>query len=316
MFRVNIAARAAAHPELASRVRVASRFGFVLGLATTVLSLAGVWLVWKVFVTTAEGQRVDQAAMDGAQFGRTRLWQIAEPVLEIVSVPALAIVVVAAMSIAVLRRRWMLALQIAVLVIGANLTTQGLKYLVLDRPDLGVTYVLSNALPSGHTTAAASVAVAAVLVVPPRARPYTAVIGGAYAALTGVSTLVGQWHRPSDVVAALLVVLAWCGVATMLAAMGQRSERRGGREGRAPGRRFSTGTVVVVTGGYVLALVAGVAAWSAMIETRRAGSLDGRTELLTAYVGGALGVLATTGFVFATLLVLRALARPRAVPAA
>jgi hypothetical protein len=66
----------------------------------------------------------------------------------------------------------------------------------------------------------------------------------------------------------------------------------------------------------VLALVAGVAAWSAMIETRRAGSLDGRTELLTAYVGGALGVLATTGFVFATLLVLRALARPRAVPAA
>src|SRR5690606_1158915 len=134
VFRVNIAARAAAHPELASRVRVASRFGFVLGLATTVLSLAGVWLVWKVFVTTAEGQRVDQAAMDGAQFGRTRLWQIAEPVLEIVSVPALAIVVVAAMSIAVLRRRWMLALQIAALVIGANLTTQGLKYLVLDRP--------------------------------------------------------------------------------------------------------------------------------------------------------------------------------------
>ena len=48
-----------------------------------------------------------------------------------------------------------------------------------------------------------------------------------------------------------------------------------------------------------------------MLETQRAPSLEGRTELLTAYVGGALGVLATTGFVFATVLVLRTLARPR-----
>ncbi|MDQ2625258.1 MAG: phosphatase PAP2 family protein, partial [Actinomycetota bacterium] len=282
--------------------------------------------------------RVDQAAMDGAQFGRTRLWQIAEPVLEIVSIPALGFVLVAAMTLAVLRRRWMLALQIAVLVVGANLSTQVLKYYVFDRPDLDVTYALPNALPSGHTTAAASVAVAAVLVVPPRARPYVAVLGGAYAGLTGVSTLIGQWHRPSDVVAALFVVLAWCGIATAMSALGRRAEPRSGarapvrsdagaaqpaepgepaRQARpgTPGRRFSTATLVVITSGYLLAAITGAAAWTALNETRNAGSLDGRTELLTAYAGGALGVLATTGAVFATILVLRVMARPRGISA-
>lgn len=294
-----------------ARAAVASRTGMALGVLTAVLAGAGVWFTWRVFVATAEGQRVDQAAMDGAQFGRTRLWQIAEPVLEVVSIPALGLVLVAAMTLAVLRRRWMLALQIAVLVVGANLSTQLLKYLVLDRPDLGVTYHLPNALPSGHTTAAASVAVAAILVVPPRVRPYATVVGAAYAGLTGVSTLIGQWHRPSDVVAGLLVVLAWCGVATALSALGRRSEARVRDGAGEPARRFPTPTLVVVVAGYLVTLLAGAAAWSAMVETRNAGSLDGRTELLTAYVGGALGVLATTGFVFATVLVLRVLARPR-----
>ncbi|NLF04936.1 MAG: phosphoesterase PA-phosphatase, partial [Actinomycetales bacterium] len=86
-----------ARSAVAARTAVASRTGLVLGLLTAVLASAAVWLTWRVFVTTAEGQRVDQAAMDGAQFGRTRLWQVAEPVLEVVSVPALGIVLVAAM---------------------------------------------------------------------------------------------------------------------------------------------------------------------------------------------------------------------------
>jgi len=324
--------RAATATRPVQRSAVASRTGVALGGLTAVVGLLAVWLTWRIFVTTAEGQRVDQAAMDGAQFGRTRLWQIAEPILEIVSIPALGIVLVATMTVAVLRRRWMLALQIAVLVVGANLSTQLLKYYVLHRPDLDVTYVLANSLPSGHTTAAASVAVAAVLVAPPRARPVATVLGGAYAGLTGVSTLVGQWHRPSDVVAALFVVLAWCGVATAMSALGRRAEPRGGRRsgggtradgGRRPdrapretrplqpARRFSTSALVVVLGGYLLAAIAGAAAGTALNETRHAVLLDGRTELLTAYAGGALGVLATTGAVFATILVVRTMARPR-----
>lgn len=302
--------------DAASRAAIASRAGFVLGVLTAVVGLVAVWFTWRVFVATFEGQRVDQAAMDGAQFGRTRLWQIAEPVLEVVSVPALGLVLVAAMSVAVIRRRWMLAVQIAVLVVGANVTTQLLKYVAFDYPRLGMPYAYQNSLPSGHTTAAASVAVAAIFVVPPRARPYVAVVGGAYAGLTGVSTLIGQWHRPSDVAAAFLVVLAWAGITTALAALGRRGEprvreRAGRDEAAGQPRRFSTPTLVVVVAGYLVALVAGAGAATALVETRDAVSLEGRTELLTAYVGGALGVLATTGAVFATVLVLRVMARPR-----
>src|SRR5690606_9371935 len=122
----------------------------------------------------------------------------------------------------------------------------------------------------GHTTAAASVAAAAVLVVPPRARPWVMAFGAAYAGATGISTLIGQWHRPSDVVAAMFVVLAWSGIAVAISALGTRSAPRPGREPRsgreslavrspgAPARRFSTPAVVVVVGGYLLAGLAGV----------------------------------------------------------
>ena len=136
-----------------------------------------------------------------------------------VSVGFIVGVLLAAMVIAALRRRPSLAVQVAVLMIGANLTTQVLKKWVLYRPDLGVEADYGNTLPSGHTTAAASVSAALLLVVPPRVRPWAAVLGAGYTTATGISTLIGQWHRPSDVVAAVLVVLAWTAIACALVAL-------------------------------------------------------------------------------------------------
>lgn len=66
-----------------------------------------------------------------------------------------------------------------------------------------------NSLPSGHTTVAASVAAAALIVAPRSARPVVALIGGLYAATMGVATMSLGWHRPSDAVAAFAVVAAW-----------------------------------------------------------------------------------------------------------
>ena len=60
---------------------------------------------------------------------------------------------------------------------------------------------------------------ALLLVVPPRVRPWAAVLGAGYTTATGVSTLIGQWHRPSDVVAGVLVVLAWTAIACALVAL-------------------------------------------------------------------------------------------------
>lgn len=296
-----------------------SWWGVALGLTTAFVASAGVWLTWRVFVGDVAGQRVDQAVFEGAQYGRNHLWQVAEPMLEVVSVPYLALVLIGAVAIAVARRRWGLALQVALLVAGANLTTQLLKYLVFDRPDLGATPVFSNALPSGHTTAAAAASAALVFVVPPRVRPWAAVLGAIYTAATGVSTLVGAWHRPSDVVAALLVVLAWSGLACALAAA---SPPRGGtddptataqrslpRAARAPGPGRRRGLAGFGIGGGLLVLAAlGAAlpaAYSMHATWTTAGELDSRAELLVAYAGGVSGIVAMSALVFAAMLVVR-----------
>ena len=84
------------------------------------------------------------------------------------------------------------------------------KHVFLVRAETGATDLLDNSFPSGHATVAAAAAFAVFLVSPPRWRPLAAVCGGAVAVLTGVLLVIDQWHRPSDVVAAFMLVAA-CG---------------------------------------------------------------------------------------------------------
>ncbi|KGM09407.1 phosphatase PAP2 family protein [Cellulomonas bogoriensis] len=274
-------------------------------LVIALLASVGVWVTFWVFVTTRTGQLVEQAAFDGARYGRGELWQLAEPVLRVISVPFIALVLIAAMTLAALRRRPLLALQVAILMGGSNLTTQVLKHGLLTRPDLSVGDRLSNALPSGHTTAAASVAAALLFVVPRRLRPAAAVLGAIYTAATGISTLVGRWHRPSDAVAAVLVVVAWAALASALGA------------GRGPvaTREPAGETVAVASLLGVGGVFAGIGAALAMRQTVAdlPQGLESRGELLTAYGGGALGIASVVCLAFCVLLVMRHTAEPRAV---
>ncbi|KSW21837.1 phosphoesterase PA-phosphatase [Cellulomonas sp. B6] len=277
-------------------------------VVVAVVCAVGVWALWRAFVDTWAGQRVEDAALDGATTGQGHLWRLAEPVLDVVSVGFVAVGLLVAAGVALVRRRWSLALQVAVLVAGANLTTRLVKYEVLQRPVLGVGADYGNTLPSGHTTAAGSVSAALLLVAPPRARPAVAVLGASYTAATGVSTLVGQWHRPSDVVAGALVVLGW--TALVCAAMALRPARPGAatatfrRVDRAdPWRARTRRTAVALA---VVGVAAGAAA--AVLLTRtwayRAGPTSRADEML-AYGGGVAGVVAACGLAFALMLVLR-----------
>jgi len=289
----------------------------VVCVAVAVASVVGVWALWRVFVTTESGQLVELAALRGAEYGQTQLWRVAERVLDIVSVGFIAAVILAAMLIAVLRRRWELALQVAVLMVGANVTTRLLKLEVFYRPELGVPESYGNTLPSGHTTAAASVSVALLLVVPPRVRPWAALLGAGYTTATGVSTLIGQWHRPSDVVAAILVVLAWGAVACALVALTRRRAatstgalRRVDEDGNAPAGRRSLRLavgVLLVTG----AASAGVAVLSLSRTWQHLGAVPSRADQVLAYVGGATGSLMAACVAFAVLLLLRQAAAAR-----
>jgi membrane-associated phospholipid phosphatase len=123
--------------------------------------------------------------------------------------------------LAVVRGRVRLAIAALAVIVGANVTTQLLKEVLLERSALDV--IAPNSLPSGHTTVVAS-AVGALLLVAPRALRLPVVVPGALAAtFTGASTVVAGWHRPADIVAALAVCLAWTAAGAMFAGGPTRS---------------------------------------------------------------------------------------------
>jgi len=149
--------------------------------------------------------------------------------LRTISVGSLAFFGGAIMAVALARGRWHLAIGAGAVIVGANVTTQVFKEL-LHRPHLVSNPLISfNTLPSGHSTVAASLVAALVLVVPVRYRPLAATLGGLYAGGIAAMTLAAGWHRPSDAVSAFAVVGMWTfGVSALLVAL------RGTGEPRAP----------------------------------------------------------------------------------
>jgi membrane-associated phospholipid phosphatase len=92
-------------------------------------------------------------------------------------------------------------------VAGANITAQLLKVALAHprvQPELKGT-MEAAALPSGHATAAMSLAVAAILIVPRPLRIPAAVAGALFALAQGVAVVVLAWHYPSDVVSGYLL---------------------------------------------------------------------------------------------------------------
>lgn len=259
----------------------------LLALAVALVGAVGFVACWRLIVGTTRGQTWDESAYAGALYGRNTLWRLAEPVLDVVSVGFVVVVLGAAALIALARQRWGLVLQVAVLVGGANVTTQLLKHQLLERPELGVaTENVRNTLPSGHTTVGASVSIALLLVVPRRLRPLVALLGATYTVLTGISTLVGQWHRPSDVLAALFVVLAWSGL--VLALTPRSGLDRDGTHGTA-GTAVATTLLVVafaVSAALAYGVLSGALTWGAEPETRDYLSAGALVAAVTAAVFG------------------------------
>lgn len=196
-------------PLVAEPTRSAAARGRVTGPAVAVaivgtLALAGLVMA---ALSSSTGQLVDDAAMNAVTASNTAEITLLS-VLGRVSIGAILAVAGVCVVIALLRRRFAHAVGALAIIGGANISTQALKA-VLDRPDLGVGLHLANSLPSGHTTVVASAVAALVLVLPAAIRPVMAGVGTAAIGLTGLSTIVAGWHRPADVVGALLMVVIW-----------------------------------------------------------------------------------------------------------
>ncbi|EFQ84568.1 PAP2 family protein [Aeromicrobium marinum DSM 15272] len=181
--------------------------------ATAMFAAAVLAALVVLAVGTEVGQEIDDSAMRTVGAGRDAQLSVLS-VLGYVSIGAVALIVVGCLVVAALRGSLRLAVAAVVVIAGANVTTQLLKRVLIDRPDfeLGVL----NSLPSGHTTLVAA-SVAALALVTPRALQPVMAAGGAFAVtMVGASTVVAGWHRPSDVVAACAVTLAWTGAATLV----------------------------------------------------------------------------------------------------
>lgn len=280
--------------------------GIASPLASAILAGALVWLTWYAVVGTRRGQSLDAMALEGAQIGSWRVDATADQLLATVSVPMVAGLIVLVVIIAALRGRWVVAVAAAVAVAGANLTTQALKYLIFDRDDLlgQGAWNATNTLPSGHTTVAAAALVGLLLVVPPALRSLTAGLGVIGVCAYGVATLVNHWHRPSDVLAAVLVACAWGCLAVVVIRVAERMGRLRDVAHR-PGA-LSVILVALAICGLATCAVAVLLVWSTAPEQAT------RTTSIIAYLGGLAAIGGVTFGGFGTLLRLLDATRPAA----
>nr|WP_310057639.1 phosphatase PAP2 family protein [Arthrobacter ginsengisoli] len=178
----------------------------ILFLLATLVSMAALAGTYFFFVRTTTGQFIDESALVEAVEIHGAAGKAANKLLDWLPAVSLLIATVVVLFVTVLKRRWAAAGIAVAACVGANVATQILKDIVPVRPYRGIETLELNSLPSGHTTLAASAAAAVFLMVSPRWRPLAGFLGGSFAVATGVSTLINQWHRPADVVAAFLVV--------------------------------------------------------------------------------------------------------------
>lgn len=164
--------------------------------------LAFVTVLW-IFTRTTRGQLWDERGRvsTGAS---ARAWVLIVDPLTYITIATVALALTAFVIIALLRRRFALALAAILVVAGANITTQLFKAYWPTSP-----HYWDNSLPSGHSTVAMSVSVAAILVAPSGARRWLLPVTAFGATFVGAGTIVGHWHRPADVWAAFLVCLLW-----------------------------------------------------------------------------------------------------------
>ncbi|MGH2873805.1 MAG: phosphatase PAP2 family protein [Solirubrobacteraceae bacterium] len=128
------------------------------------------------------------------------------------------------------RRRPRVAVAVVLVLLAANETTQLIKpLLAAPRVPVAGGPMTDASWPSGHATAAMSLALCCVIAAAPRWRPWVAAAMAAFAVAVSWSFLELGWHYPSDVLGGFLVAATWALLA--VAALWTIEARR------TPGRR-------------------------------------------------------------------------------
>ncbi len=178
---------------------------------------AGVALLavtWYAVFHIGVVQHADQSILRGfADLHRPRVDQVTKFIADLCNPNPYVFFAAIPVLIALARRRPRVAVAVGVIVLGANVTTQLLKPLLAQaRPTSlfgdGVS-IAPASWPSGHATAAMSLALCCVLAAPARLRPFIVALGAAFAVAVCYSFLELGWHYPSDVLGGFLVAATW-----------------------------------------------------------------------------------------------------------
>lgn len=200
----------------------------------------------------------DADALEGfVDLNGPRLTPVLDRVVHLADPQPYGVFGVALVLVALLRRRYRVAAVLPVLLLGSAVTTQLLKH-ALAQPRvagwLGPEQIGAASWPSGHATAAMTLALCAVLVAAPRWRPPVAVAGGLFALAVSYAVLILHWHFPSDVIGGYLCAGVWVGlgVAFLQREPTSRAELRPG------GPVALNGVALGLGGAAVIAVLAGV----------------------------------------------------------
>src|SRR3954447_2129092 len=203
-----------------------------LALIGAALCLAGLVATAFAALTWPLGRSHDVDALNGiVALNRGRAAVLAQGIVHLGDPEPYAIFGAGLVVIALLRGRRRLALALPIVLIGAAMTSEILKPL-LATPARQDTWFDSKigiaSWPSGHATAALTLALCAVLVAPRRLRPAVAFLGAIFAAAVAYAILILAWHFPSDVLGGYLVATTWVllAVAVLLYAERRRPEQR------------------------------------------------------------------------------------------
>jgi membrane-associated phospholipid phosphatase len=186
--------------------------GPLLLAAGGILALTIVWLVAELIPAVQVKDAValhDFTLLDGSHFASASkfLLHLLDPLL-------FTIWGIALVLIALARRRAPVAVAVATVMALAPFSADLLKPL-LAHPHVAIdgTRIGEASWPSGHATAAATLAMCAVLVTPARRRPLVAALAAIFTLTVGVALLIGAWHMPSDVLGGYLLATLWIALA-------------------------------------------------------------------------------------------------------
>jgi membrane-associated phospholipid phosphatase len=259
------------------------RPGPPLALAAVALFLLAITgVLAKLVPITAQG---DAHTLQGFRgLAAPRLTPALDAIAHLADPAPYALCALALALLALARGRWRVALGIPFVFVATGATTEALKQLLAGprvQEWLGGAHIDAASWPSGHSTAAMTMALCAVLAAPPRLRPTIAAVGGAFALAVGYAILTLGWHFPSDVFGGYLVAGTYVLLFVSLVAWTER---------RWPSRRGVEGTARPGDALPAVGVALSAAGAAVGMAVARPEQFLGYAARHTTFVVGALGI--------------------------